>query len=88
LRGEALTIGRDEFIREMAARNIGTSVHFIPVHLHPFYREKYGFKPADFPVAFSNYERILSIPLHPRLSDDDVSDVTAAVLDIVARHRR
>ena len=58
------------------------------MHLHPFYREKYGFKPTDFPVALSNYERILSIPLHPRLTDDDVADVTAAVFDIVARHRR
>ena len=88
LRPEALTIGRDDFIKEMAARNIGTSVHFIPVHLHPYYRDKYGLKPKDFPVAFSNYERILSIPLHPRLSDSDVADVAGAVLDIVASHRR
>jgi dTDP-4-amino-4,6-dideoxygalactose transaminase len=72
----------------MAARNIGTSVHFIPVHLHPYYRDKYALKPKDFPVAFSNYERILSIPLHPRLSDSDVADVAGAVLDIVAAHRR
>jgi dTDP-4-amino-4,6-dideoxygalactose transaminase len=88
LRPEALTIGRDNFIKEMAARNIGTSVHFIPVHLHPYYRDKYGLKPKDFPVAFSNYERILSIPLHPRLTDSDVADVAGAVLDIVATHRR
>ncbi len=88
IRPEMLTIGRDEFIKEMAARNIGTSVHFIPVHLHPYYRDKYALKPKDLPVALSNYERILSIPLHPRLSDADVADVAGAVLDIVATHRK
>ena len=88
LRPEALTIGRDDFIKEMTARRIGTSVHFIPVHLHPYYRDKYGFKPQSFPVALANYERIFSIPLHPRLTDDEAADVIAAVLDIVARHRR
>lgn len=88
LRPGTLGIGRDEFIQELAARNIGSSVHFIPVHLHPFYREKYGFKPSDFPVAFSNYERIFSIPLHPRLTDADVGDVSTAVLDIVRQHLR
>ena len=88
LRPGALKIGRDAFIEELAKRNIGSSVHFIPVHLHPFYRDKYGFEPADFPVAVSNYERILSIPLHPGLSDADVSDVTSAVLAIAESHRR
>ena len=88
LRLELLTIGRDEFIRELAARNIGSSVHFIPVHLHPFYRDKYDHKPTDYPVAYSNYQRILSLPLHPGLSDDDVADVVTAVLDIVKKHRR
>ena len=63
-------------------------MHFIPVHLHPYYRDKYGYKPNDFPVACSNYERILSIPLHPGLSDDDADDVIAAVLDIVRANKR
>ena len=88
LRREALAIDRDAFIRELAARNIGSSVHFIPVHLHPFYRDKYALKPADLPVAFANYERILSIPLHPGLSDADVADVTSTVLEICEAHRR
>ncbi len=51
---QTLRIDRDQFIEELKARNIGTSVHFIPVHLHPYYRDKYGFKPEDFPVAYSN----------------------------------
>ncbi|HXI33810.1 MAG TPA: DegT/DnrJ/EryC1/StrS aminotransferase family protein [Gemmatimonadales bacterium] len=88
LRPEVLRISRDEVIDELTARNIGTSVHFIPIHLHPFYRNKYGWKPTSFPVALENYERMLSLPLHARLSEDDVTDVIDAVRDIVRIHRR
>jgi dTDP-4-amino-4,6-dideoxygalactose transaminase len=72
----------------LTARNIGTSVHFIPVHIHPYYRNKYGFKPEDFPVAFSNYQRMLSLPLHPRLTDAEADDVIGAVLDVVQQFHR
>jgi len=85
---DVLTIGRDHFIEELRIRNIGTSVHFIPIHLHPYYRDKYGYKPEDFPVAYSNYLRILSLPLYPRMTDEDVADVIEAVLDIVKRYKR
>jgi len=85
---ETLTIGRDRFIDELTARNIGTSVHFIPVHLHPYYRDKYGWRPEDFPVANDAFERMLSLPLHPGLTDQDVEDVIEAVLDVVRVHRR
>jgi dTDP-4-amino-4,6-dideoxygalactose transaminase len=88
LRPDVLRIDRDRFIDELAARNIGTSVHFIPMHLHPYYRDTYGWKPDDFPVAVENYERMLSIPLNPRLGDDDVADVIDAVLDVVRTYRR
>ena len=88
LRKEALRINRNQFIEELKKRNIGTSVHFIPVHVHPFYRNKYGYKPEDFPVAWENYQRMLSLPLNPCLSEQDVSDVIEAVLDVVRRHRR
>lgn len=88
LRLEALRIDRDQFIEELKLRNIGTSVHFIPVHLHPYYRNKYSFKPEDFPVAFSNYQRMLSLPLNPRLTDADVMDVIEAVLDVVKVYSR
>jgi dTDP-4-amino-4,6-dideoxygalactose transaminase len=88
IRPEVLRIGRDRFIDELTARNIGTSVHFIPIHLHPFYRKKYGYQPGDFPVAFSNYERLLSLPLHPGLTDQDVADVIEAVLDVAQTFRR
>ncbi|HEX7337374.1 MAG TPA: DegT/DnrJ/EryC1/StrS family aminotransferase [Gemmatimonadales bacterium] len=88
LRLGALRIGRDQFIDELTARNIGTSVHFIPLHLHPFYRQKYGYLPHRFPVAYSAYQRMLSLPLHPALTDEDVSDVIAAVLDVTRRFAR
>lgn len=83
-----LTIDRARFIEELKARNIATSVHFIPIHNHPYYRDKYSFSPSDFPVAQAHYERALSLPLHPGLSDDDVSDVCEAVLDVVRMYRR
>jgi dTDP-4-amino-4,6-dideoxygalactose transaminase len=74
---------RDRFIEQLKARNIGASVHFIPIHLHAYYRQKYGYKPQDFPVAFDAYERILSLPLYPRMTDGDVEDVILAVQDVV-----
>jgi dTDP-4-amino-4,6-dideoxygalactose transaminase len=54
---DRLSINRAQFIEELKARNIGTSVHFIPIHLHPFYRDKYGWKPEDFPIAYREYQR-------------------------------
>jgi dTDP-4-amino-4,6-dideoxygalactose transaminase len=88
LRLEALRIDRNRFIEELTARNIGTSVHFIPIHLHPYYQQKYRYAPAAFPVAWNNYQRMLSLPLNPLLTDLDVDDVIAAVLDIVERFAR
>ena len=85
---EQLAIDRDRFIDELNARNIGSSVHFIPVHLHPYYRDKYGYSPEDFPVAYNEYLRLVSLPLHPGLGDEDVDDVIEAVPDIVEHHRR
>jgi len=84
---ERLKISRNQFIEELKARNIGTSVHFIPVHLHPYYRDRYGYKPEDFPVAYREYQRIVSLPLYPRMSDQDVQDVIDAVAAVV-RHLR
>lgn len=85
---DRLAIDRARFINALKERNIGTSVHFIPVHLHPYYREKYGYKPADFPVAYREYQRIVSIPLYPRMTDEDVADVIEAVHDVVREFRR
>jgi len=88
LKTDALRLDRNKFIEELTARNIGTSVHFIPIHLHPYYRDKYGYQPDDFPVAHGSFQRMLSLPLHPKLSRQDVADVTEAVLDIVQTYAR
>lgn len=85
---DQLTIDRAQFIDELTARNIGTSVHFIPIHLHPYYRDKYGWQPDAFPITYDEYRRLVSLPLHSSLSDEDVSDVIAAVSDVVAQARR
>jgi dTDP-4-amino-4,6-dideoxygalactose transaminase len=63
-------------------------VHFIPVHIHPYYRNKYRYGAEQFPIAFSNYERLVSLPLSPKLTDDDVADVIEAVEDILVENAR
>jgi dTDP-4-amino-4,6-dideoxygalactose transaminase len=85
---ERLTITRDEVIKELAAANIGTSVHFIPLHLHPFYRDTYKLAPEDFPVALATYQREISLPIYPGMTEDDTQDVIAAVLRIVEQWRK
>ena len=72
----------------MTARNIGTSVHFIPIHMHSFYRNKYNYVPDDFPVAHAAFQQMLSLPLSPSMSHQDVADVIDAVLDIRATFGR
>lgn len=85
---ERLTVDRAAFIDALHDEGICTSVHFIPVHLHPYYREKYGYAPGAFPVAEEVYAQSISLPLYPRMSDADVDDVIAAVYRVVERHRR
>ena len=88
LRLDTLSIDRAEFIEELRARDIGTSVHFIPVHIQPYYQQRYGFDRDDFPVTMTEFNRLISLPLYPRMTDADVDDVVAAIRDIVAAHRR
>ena len=87
LRPGRLKIDRAAFIEELRMRNVGASVHFIPVHLHPYYRDRYRLRPEDFPVAQSEFERMLSLPLSPAHTDQDVADVIEAVTDVVRQHR-
>jgi dTDP-4-amino-4,6-dideoxygalactose transaminase len=82
-----LRIDRARFIEEMKVRKIGTSVHFIPLHLQPYYRDKYGYSPDSFPVAYREYLRIISLPLYPRMTDQDVDSVIEAVYDVVRTFR-
>jgi dTDP-4-amino-4,6-dideoxygalactose transaminase len=85
---EQLRIGRNEFIALLKQENIGTSVHFIPLHLHPYYRDTFKYRPEDFPNASSAFERIVSLPIYPRMTEADVERVIEAVQTIVKQHRR
>ena len=88
LRTDALRIDRDGFIDALRACNVGTSVHFIPLHLHPYYQQAWGYRPGQFPGAEAAWSRAVSLPLYPAMSDGDVDDVLTAVADVVRRHRR
>jgi perosamine synthetase len=79
---DVLTIDRNAFISLMREANIGVSVHWIPLHMHPYYRQTYGYKPEDFPVAYKLFQRIVSLPIYSAMSDNDVEDVVNAVLGI------
>lgn len=88
LRLEALRCSRDQFLEALKRENIGTSVHYMPVHLQPYYRKRFGFKPGDFPVAERAYTRMVTLPLFPKMSSRDQDDVIAAVTRLIAYYRR
>ena len=85
---ERLRINRNEFIEALKKENIGASVHFIPLHLHPHYRNTYGYKPKNFPNASAVFERTVSLPIYPKMTEVDVQDVIGAVRNIVRQHQR
>lgn len=85
---ERLRIGRNQFIEELKERGIGTSVHFIPLHFHPFYSRELRCRPGAYPVASAAFERLISLPLYPAMSDENCESVVAAVEDIVRLHRK
>ena len=84
----ALTIDRSQFIEELRACGIGSSVHFVPVHLHPFYARQFGYRAGDLPSAEALYRRIVSLPLYPAMTEGDVADVIQAVVDLAHAFRR
>ena len=88
VRPERLRIGRDEVIQELTAAGIGTSVHFIPLHEHSYYRDVLGVRASELPVATREWQRVISLPLYPDLTDDDVERVADSLRGILRRHRR
>jgi len=84
----ALKIGRDRIIDELRNRGIGTSVHFIPLHLHPLYQQRCGYRPGQFPNAERSFSRAVSLPLFPDLSCEEQDRVIQSLHDIAATHRR
>ncbi|ALG69177.1 DegT/DnrJ/EryC1/StrS family aminotransferase [Beggiatoa leptomitoformis] len=85
---EDLKIDRNQFIERMKMERIGTSVHFIPLHIQPYWKERYGFEPEDFPVAFDVYQRAVSLPIYPDMTEADVMRVIAATRQILTGARR
>jgi perosamine synthetase len=85
---EKLTISRNKFIEEIRDRNIGTSVHFIPLHLQPYWKKAYNLKVKDFPVATEVYKQIISLPIFPGMTQKDINDVIEAVKDICKKYKK
>jgi dTDP-4-amino-4,6-dideoxygalactose transaminase len=85
---ERLTCDRARVIEELRSENIGTTVNFIPVHMHPWYRDHLGCPPGSFPVAEDAFRRAITLPLHPRMSDGDLDDVCTALAKVIAHFRR
>ena len=79
LKLEALSAGRAEVFRALRAENLGVNVHYIPVHQHPYYLERFGYKGGEYPVAEDAYERLISLPMFHAMTDQDTEDVVAAV---------
>ena len=86
LRVDRLTIDRAQFITELKQAGIGTSVHWMPLHMHPYYREKYGYRPEDLPVAAALYPQVVSLPLYPDLTEHDVDYVCRTIRKVVGGH--
>jgi dTDP-4-amino-4,6-dideoxygalactose transaminase len=84
---DALTISRDRVIEELRQRGIGTSVHFIPLHLHPLY-QRMGYRPGQFPQAEAHFERALSLPLYPGMTGEETAQVVGALHEIAREFRR
>jgi perosamine synthetase len=80
---EKIRAQRGEIFRALRAENIGVNVHYIPVHLHPYYRERFGYHAGDYPIAENAYERLISLPMFHGMTDQDVEDVIHAVRKVV-----
>jgi perosamine synthetase len=85
---DRLRIGRDEFVRQLQQAGVGCSVHFIPLHLHPYHRDRGGYRPEDFPIASKVFQRIVSLPLYSKMTEDEVNRVIETVRELVKRNRR
>jgi len=85
---EKLTADRAQIFRALRAENIGVNVHYIPVHLHPYYRDHFGYHGGEFPVAEDAYSRLISLPMFHAMTDQDVKDVIAAVTKVLTNYLR
>lgn len=77
-------VTRDELIQRLSDQGIGTSVHFIPLHQHPYWKERYGLEDGDFPIASQQFAQTVSLPIFPSMSEHDVERVIAGVREVLA----
>jgi dTDP-4-amino-4,6-dideoxygalactose transaminase len=75
-------ITRNELIEKINEREIGTSVHYIPVHMHSYYIRKYDYKPDDFPVAKSLSETVITLPLYPNMTNEQTQYIVSAIMEL------
>lgn len=83
-----LRIHRDQVIEELRERGIGTAVHFIPLHLHRYYQENWGYRAGDFPVAEHYFDRCVSLPIYPGMTDEEINQVIDGLDEIAVKFRR
>lgn len=85
---DRLSVDRAQIFRALRAENIGVNVHYIPVHYHPYYRERFGERAGEFPVAENAYERLISLPMFHAMTDGDVEDVMHALRKVLGHYAR
>lgn len=83
-----LKINRDTFMKELKRAGVGCSVHWRPLHLHPYYQKNFGYRASDFPVASAEWKRLISLPIFPDLRDHEIQHVVRVVRDICERNAR
>ncbi|MFC2027885.1 UDP-4-amino-4,6-dideoxy-N-acetyl-beta-L-altrosamine transaminase [Chloroflexota bacterium] len=88
LQPEELKVGRREVFDALRAEKIGVNVHYIPIHLQPYYQKTFGYKQGDYPKAERYYERAITLPIFPKMSDDDIGNVINAVIKVVDRYAK
>ncbi len=85
---DALTIDRNRFMDELKGMGVMSSVHFIPLYRHPYYRNTFNYSPTGFPVSERVYDRIVSLPIYPGMTDEEVSRVAESVEYVIRKFRR
>ena len=81
-------VDRKTIFGALRAENIGVHVHYIPLHLQPYYQEKFGYQKGDFPIAEDYYKKAMTLPLFPKMDDNDIKDVINAVKKVITYYRK
>jgi dTDP-4-amino-4,6-dideoxygalactose transaminase len=84
LKSEELSADREKVFRALRAENIGVNVHYMPVHLQPYYRDRFGYKGGEYPRAEEAYANLISLPMFHGMSDEDGEDVVRGVTKVLA----